>query len=778
MSFFTSVMAGGVGRLRQTESIGASLAALQEARDICRVRFFFLMGLFATEVSWAQALTVDSVNSPYVITTATSVSQVRVAPGGVLVVNAELTVNGDMVVQGSGRVTVDPWPKTLNLIVAGTLTIDVDGVIEADGKGLKGAPGGTFGNDCGETLDPVTLTVRTGPCGGLEGASHASPGGGPTPAPVYGNPGLATPGGGGNGAYYVGAGIGGDGGGVVRITANALVADGQLRANGQDGRSNGGFGGGGAGGSIALSVQSFSGAGSLSANGGNGDGGGTGGAGRIIVSYSTWSFTGSLSVLQGGVSAGTARLFNATLNQLRIEIPTIFKGGETYDSVILSPAASLRIEGRANINMPLTVPAGAVVTLAGPNALDGLSIKRVDGTLEVTSSVTQTTDLVLTGQVTLDGQLTVANLEMTSGAVITHSAQVTLMHLIVPGRLNLVAGARIQAVGKGYPGGSKNGLYASEGVTIEPVNGTRAPGSGKTNGGSHGGLGGHNAAGEALAPTYDNPAQPIYAGGGGGASYHQTTNSFADGGSGGGVLRLTVGDFVLNGIISADGDPGTFDLGTVPAGPPGGGAGGTVVLIADTLGGTGGIYARGGAAGQSTGAGGGGGIINVSTASTDSTIMFSAAGGTGQFPGGPGVVVQTTRMKTGAPRLTSTPSNTGYCGVPYRYSGLGVPTVTGNAPITFSVSGVEGGPAPEGLTVDADTGEFAWSPTASQKGPNAIVLIAQNAQGIERQVFEVIVDCPGPKNVPVGCACSAHDSAGALSWLLLLLAAFALGRRV
>src|SRR5690606_26740710 len=83
-------------------------------------------------------------------------------------------------------------------------------------------------------------------------------------------------------------GIGGNagrGGGAVELTAGELQLDGHILANGSSVSSNGGAG---SGGSVWLRVNTLSGTGAISADGGNGRSGyygSGGGGGRIAVYY-------------------------------------------------------------------------------------------------------------------------------------------------------------------------------------------------------------------------------------------------------------------------------------------------------------------------------------------------------------------------------------------------------------------------------------------------------------------------------------------------------------
>ena len=83
-----------------------------------------LVALFLATPVFAQTLTVDGANSPLTVSASASYSQVTVATGGTLVVNAPLTVSGPMTVQSGGRVTVDVGVGQLKLNVTGALIVE------------------------------------------------------------------------------------------------------------------------------------------------------------------------------------------------------------------------------------------------------------------------------------------------------------------------------------------------------------------------------------------------------------------------------------------------------------------------------------------------------------------------------------------------------------------------------------------------------------------------------------------------------------------------------
>lgn len=676
-----------------------------------RLQSFALLTVLLAFEAGAQTLTVDSSNSPYTVATATTFSQVTVASGAVLIANAPVTVTGDMLV--SGKVTIDPTKYTLRLEVGGTLTIDFTGSLDVDGRGLLGGPAAGFGN-AGATLDPVSLTIVSNGAGVDVGGTHASSGV-RNPMPTYGsslNP--LTPGGGGS-VYAVDTA--GAGGGVIRLTAQRLVLNGQLRANGANGlHTASGSAGGGAGGSVNVTVTNLSGAGTLSANGGlGGNTNATGGAGRIKMSYASSTFAGAYSVRQGnGAIDGTIHIIDTTLDQLRVEGGTrVLRSGETYQSIAFGPGGSLNVTGRAAIATPLIIPKGNVVTLSSTAALDSLLIDQVDGTLQVNADVAQDAGLTVRGRMVLNAQLTVPRLDTATGSVITHDATLNTMHLVVPGTLTLVPGAQINVAGMGYP--PAPGVFGASGSTIDPITG------GVVSGSSQGGAGSHAGAGAGpSAAVYDTPSAPRFGGGGGGQGI---CGGPFYGGAGGGVIRVTAGVLQILGNVVADGYPASLGACSTPAGS---GAGGTVVLTADQLMGDGGIYARGGS-GLSSCVSGGGGIINVTAGdSSGFTGPISVASGVGCVAvGAPGVIVQAQRPA--APRISSLAPSRVTLGDSITYT----VTATGARPMTWLI--VSG---PTGAQIDA-SGRLTWTPATA--GPQAFTVGVTNSFGSDQQVFSVDV---------------------------------------
>lgn len=681
--------------------------------------FSVLVGVVSTLAS-AQVLTVDSTNSPYTVRTATTYSQVTVAAGATLVANAPITVTGSM--QVSGRVTIDPKVYTLRLDVGGTLTVDFGGALDVDGLGLLGAPAAGYGAS-GATLDPTSLMVVSSTAGNEAGGAHASLGG-MGGVHTYGSALEPTTPGGGGGVW--GTDLGGAGGGVIRVTAQSLVLNGQARANGANGNHFGDWqskAGGGAGGSVNLRVTDFSGSGQVQANGGFPvNGVGYGGAGRIKVASTTSTFVGSFAARNGsGTYDGTVQLLNTALNSLRVEGgQRVLVSGEAYSALSLGPSGTVTISGRPKILTPLVIPSGSSVTLTRPEALEAVTIAEVAGTLQVSAAVAQDAGVLVRGRLIVDAPLTVADLDTTLGAVITHSPTVNSMHLVVPGTVNLVAGAQVNAIGMGYPGGP--GAFGNFGSTIDPVTSAVIAGSASGTGGSHGGRGAQTATASS-APTYDSPTAPRFGGGGGGWGFCPNVGGMA-GGAGGGVIRMTAGVLRLQGNINADGAASTFGACNPPSGS---GAGGSVVLTVDQLVGDGGIYARGGS-GNVACLGGGGGLINITSGdSTNYVGPVSAGVGTACVPAGePGIVITTQRPA--APRIVAVSPQRLLTGDTLTTT----MTASGATPITWSLTS-----GPVDAQLNASSGRLTWA--SSMVGTQTFSVTATNAFGSDQLMFTVDV---------------------------------------
>jgi len=196
---------------------------------------------------------------------------------------ALVDVSGDMLIYANSWLY--PYCDKTNgagaLIRVNSLSVlDASAGIDADGLGFLGGNHEGYGNDGQNGLGPgAGLTISYGGGGGHGGAGGDSSGvgsGGPT------NGYASAPYSGSGGAEGASGGIGGNGGGQIRIEAgDAVLMNGTMTADGEDA---GYYAGGGSGGGIWIIAKTFSGSGTLSAEGGNSNNkGGAGGGGRIAV---------------------------------------------------------------------------------------------------------------------------------------------------------------------------------------------------------------------------------------------------------------------------------------------------------------------------------------------------------------------------------------------------------------------------------------------------------------------------------------------------------------
>ena len=482
-----------------------------------RMRWFFVSTLVWGLTASAQALVVTPGNSPYTIATDTTFAEVSVQSGATLVVNARLTVSGNMTVQSAGRVTVAESVMWLRLNVAGTLTIEANASVDADVKGLKGSPAAGFGSN-GATIDPLSFQVVAGAYGSA-GGSHATPGAnvpGGVAASAYGNSATPLPGGGGGSRSSATAGAGG---GVCELTAGALVLEGRLSANGGNSPEQGG--GAGAGGSIFVTTSgAVSGSGLVSANGGSSGPfyeTGSGAAGRIRIRYDSWAFLGAVSASSAWGGWGSVHLEDSA-NVFRVVTPVTLNGGESFAAILLGSGGVLTLNGSTIVRSPIVIGAGSSVLAASATALNRLTLDSViEGSLVLSEAVSLTGSLTVRGLLEVNKSLALQNLDVEATGLVTHSPEVRTSSISASGAIRLFSGGRISASGKGLRGGGKSsGL---DGFTIDPSSMAVVPGSKTAAGGSHAGVGGRGVAAFPEAATYDDVTRPTLPGGGGGGNY-------------------------------------------------------------------------------------------------------------------------------------------------------------------------------------------------------------------------------------------------------------------
>ncbi len=226
--------------------------------------------------------------------------------------NTVLTVS-NMVVRSGGRLAL---PAAFNevaglsnriCVVCTNFVLDPGGQVLADGRGYIGANGAN-GYGPGKGLyGPASVQQGSGGGhGGAGGSCNSALGGG-----VYGSSSApVTPGSSGGGGWI---GVGGSGGGAVRIdAAGTVTVNGTISANGTA-AGPGQNGGGGAGGSIYITCQTLDGTGGvIQASGGApySVNGGGGGGGRIAIIYT--AFAGTPGGLRFYASGGPGYITDRT----------------------------------------------------------------------------------------------------------------------------------------------------------------------------------------------------------------------------------------------------------------------------------------------------------------------------------------------------------------------------------------------------------------------------------------------------------------------------------
>ena len=257
-----------------------------------------------------------------------SFTSVNVSPGGVLT----HAVNGSSIT------------AALNLNVAGDFNLQAGATISVSGLGYAGGAAAKNGSGPGGGGYGVNGDGGGGGHGGLGGRGRsgaAGPANDDTSNPVD----LGSGGGGHAG------GKGGAGGGAALITVGGvLTVNGTINASGGGG-AYGGDGayaaGGGAGGTVNIAATSFSGSGSILANGGNGatGNGGGGGGGRIAIVVTGTDSSNLNLQANGGSGGGTNGSTGGGAGTIALKTP----GGLNYNlsigDLISVPASSTPIAG-------------------------------------------------------------------------------------------------------------------------------------------------------------------------------------------------------------------------------------------------------------------------------------------------------------------------------------------------------------------------------------------------------------------------------------------------
>lgn len=284
------------------------------------------------------------------------------------------------------------------------------------------------------------------------------------------------------------------------VTAGDIEVRGRIAADGAPRPS--GSNRTGAGGTINLSAPAIRGPGRLSAQHGTTQYSGTSSDGLIALRGDASAFTGELLVKGSTDEAtGIALALDGRSAVVRAGAWTL-GFDDIFDGVEVRSGTTLRLAGRAVTRTPATVRAGATLVVAHRQALEAFPLGLVEGTLRVGVDATSLTPLSLRGTLVLNARLDLPSFTAEPGAIVTHNAEVTSLHLVTAGLPRVSTGAQVDVSGKGVPGP----------YTLNPVTFERVAGSTGSAGGSHGGLGGRTAPSELVAPVYDNPLDPRFGG--------------------------------------------------------------------------------------------------------------------------------------------------------------------------------------------------------------------------------------------------------------------------
>ena len=212
------------------------------------------------------------------------------------------------------------------------------------------------------------------------------------------------------------------------------------------------------------------------------------------------------------------------------------------------------------------------------------------------------------------------------------------LHFDLSGAVTLPVNATITATETGYLGGSNETNGSGPGG---------GSGGGAGGGGAgHGGVGGNSEGGTSGGSKDSSRNLGLGSGGGGGHS----AASASWGGSGGGSIQISVdGSLDIDGVIESNGGE-AFGKACASVGQPGGGSGGSIYISANSVSGSGSLFAVGGGGGAAgddrcyDGGNGSGGIITIvysdsfnwTGTSLDSSV--ATASGTKGWEGEDGIV--------------------------------------------------------------------------------------------------------------------------------------------
>ena len=297
---------------------------------------------------------------------------------------------------------------------------------------------------------------------------------------------------------------------------------------------------------------------------------------------------------------------------------TLSAGDSTYEgwNVLVGEGDHLTVNGPHSF-ADVTVSGNGQVTYSRQSAGDFLGVNSLLMSGTATLSLGGGTVLQATESITLSESSRVVVLSVDYSGRVGGQWAGAGSQLSAGGNIIISRDASVSADAQGY---GSAGWYDEPGVG--PGAGGGGSYSGGGGGGGHGGAGGRGRIG-AGGGAYGSWDMPVALGSGAGSGWNGYGYRRA-----GGAIRLTTPSLVLEGVISANGQDGSTDVG--------GGAGGSIWVEASLLSGGGRFTANGGIGAGTCGSGGGGRIAVhcVDRAGFTSPAASTAAGGNGGWSSG------------------------------------------------------------------------------------------------------------------------------------------------
>jgi hypothetical protein len=530
--------------------------------------------------------------------------------GGVLIVDATTltmdgvhqylvgrVINGGVITHNACSITT---MSSLSLTFEKQVFVDATSKLNASAKGLpKGMAIGTYG--------AAMFNAAQGASGGSHGGYGVNSSGTEVTNEVYGafdNPSEV-----GSGGANLASFPGNSGGGLIRLTAGALILNGGIEANGQSSATGGNANySGGAGGGIYINVGFFSGNGTVHAQG-SPCSFYPGGGGRVALFHASGTVDPTKLSAAGGhlnrsqpanTSAGAGTVFVKLASSAFGTLIIDNNHGTTLVSNYQTMPRTPWYFGNRLIG--IDDPTAYQVVLQVRNQV----VAVVDATPAV---ITLKNGSVVDRSRMITSKVVADAWSLTNGAALnspsTTPSAISKLEISVAGTLSIDATSKIDVTGSGCP----------KGYQWSPSGPTAIGAAAALSGGSYGGYGVNYSATQTTNEVYgsfDNPNEV----GSGGAGF-----TGHPGNSGGGLVRMTAGSLTLNGTIEANAQ----STSTGGGGTYLGGSGGGVYINVGSFSGGGTIQAQGSPC--ITTPGGGGRIAVFYGSGIIDPTRFSAAGG-------------------------------------------------------------------------------------------------------------------------------------------------------